>query len=239
MRHLLIVVVALLTPIGVAWPCRPPPPMRSVMVLLTAPDATLPADGAILVTRHDVPANTRAGGDHDVRWVVKDGAGADVKLTVEALGSGIERWIPADPADRDLLIRDDAGTLIATLHQTAAASKTHLAAPKASRFDSTLGRNGALREGVPGGAATLVLGQDPPTGARFLAVAISTGSETMPHSASALPAARRTFDFSTYAHKSCAGGGSAPIFIGQHIAMTWVDDLGRRSDRATVTVRRR
>src|SRR3569623_212193 len=115
MRSFLLIVIASLLPAAAAWPCAQPPPMRSELTLVTAADATLPADGAILVARHDAPVR---GGlrDGDEHWTIKDGNGHDVTFTVEDLGSSIERWVPKGAADRDLVIVDEAGKQIAKLH---------------------------------------------------------------------------------------------------------------------------
>jgi hypothetical protein len=212
--------------------------MQSELVLLTKADATLPADGAILVTHRDVLMNGPLA--RGARWVVNDGSGAKVEITVEDLGSAIERWIPKTPADRDLVIRDEAGTLVATLHQTAAPSKGQLAAPKVRSFTSTtrLDANVGGGEGVAGASTKLELVQDPPTGTRFLAIAITNGADSYAQSALVPTAAKRKFEATTYAHKSCARGGPTPVFIGQHVALSWIDELGRRSTSTKVTVQK-
>jgi hypothetical protein len=210
--------------------------MRSELVLLTAPDATLPADGAILVSRREVEVRDRAEADEDEKWKVKDGQGHDVALTNEDLGSAIERWVPTSAADRDLVIFDHAGKKIATLHQTKARSG-HLAAPqpKSLTSDASLSDQHSIPMGVPGGSMSLELGDDPPADARFLTIAI-TGTGARVHSAFKLTGQQRKFEATAYAHKSCSRGGPAPIFIGEHVALTWVDSLGRRSAVAAATV---
>jgi hypothetical protein len=209
--------------------------MRNELVLLTAPDATVPGDGAILVTRRAVASGGRDG-DHDARWTVKDAAGHDVALTVEILGSGVECWQPKIAADRDLVISDEAGMAIATLHQTKAKSGT-VTAPRAKSVKSTTRMEDLRRmmSGVPGGTTTLELAQDPPTDARFLTIAV-TGSGAFAHSAIEPTAAKRTFEWTTYSHKSCAPAGIESLVVGQHIAITWIDGLGRRSSATPLTV---
>lgn len=210
-----------------AWACPHPPPMRSKLSLVTAPDATLPADGAILVTRLEVQGNV-----NDV-LTVEDGAGKPVALTVEDMGSGVERWVPV-AGTRDLVLRDQKHAVVATLHQTKQAAAA-LAAPSVRSFRSTLvpaeGRN---FPGVPGGTTKLELGKDAPAGARFLVIAVS-GSGARAHSAIAPTANQRTFESTTYAHKGCAGGGPGPIAVGEHVSISWLDDLGRRSAATTTT----
>lgn len=237
MRSLLFIVLASLIP-SIAWPCAQPPPMRSELVLLTAPDATIPGDGAILVTRREVQA-TGPNGEHDARWTVKDGGGHEVALTVEILGSGVERWQPKTAADRDLVIADEAGKQIAKLHQTRAKSGP-LAAPRAKSLKSTLTMDDVrkMQSGVPGGGTTLELDQDPPTDVRLLTIAV-TGTGAYAHSAVQPTAGKRAFEWTSYSHKSCARGGIESLIVGQQIAITWIDGLGRRSPATALTVGRR
>ena len=234
MRSFLFVVIASLLPAVTAWPCARPPPMRSELTLVTAADATLPADGAILVTRHDAPIRGSSS-DGDEHWTINDGDGHDVTFTVEDLGSSVERWVPKGAADRDLVIVDEAGKEIAKLHQTKASSGK-LAAPKPRSLTSTTSMDDARRmpSGVPGGTTKLELAADPPAEARFLAIAI-TGHAARVHSSVVPTAAQRIFKFTSYSHKSCMRGGPAPIFIGERVGLTWIDGLGRRSAVAQVT----
>jgi len=208
--------------------------MRSELTLVTAADATLPADGAILVTRHETPSRGR-NADTDEHWKLQDGDGHDVEFVVEDLGSSVERWVPKGAADRDLVILDEAGKQIAKLHQTKASS-AKLAGPRPGSLTSTTGMDDARKmpSGVPGGTNQLELAGDPPAGAVYLTLAI-TGRAARVHSAIAPAAKQRKFEETYYAHKSCMGGGSAPIFIGEHVGLTWVDALGRRSAVAQVT----
>ncbi|MEP6864071.1 MAG: hypothetical protein ABJE66_25810 [Deltaproteobacteria bacterium] len=233
MRSLLFIVIASLVPVSAAWPCAAPPPMRSVLQLVTAPNATLPGDGAILVTRHEVAA--KGVHDGDEHWKLRDAAGHDVVFEVEDLGSSLERWIPATSADRDLVIVDEAGKKIATLHQTKVKSPGP-AAPRALSLTSTasLADASVMQMGVPGGTTTLELAADPPADARFLTIEI-TGSGARVHSSIAPTAQQRKFVATSYAHKSCARGGPGAIFIGEHVAVRWVDSLGRRSSAAQIT----
>jgi hypothetical protein len=207
--------------------------MRSVLTLVTAPGATLPADGAILVSRREV--SSRGQDEADEHWKLRDGNGRAVGFKVEDLGSSVERWVPATAADRDLVILDEAGKQIATLHQTKAKSAS-LAAPKALALTSTtsLADANTMQMGVPGGTTTLELGTDPPADARFLTIEI-TGSGARVHSSIAPTGQQRKFVATSYAHKSCARGGPEPIFIGEHVAVSWVDSLGRRSAAAQIT----
>jgi len=232
MRSLLLIVAASLVP-AAAWPCAAPPPMRSVLSLVTAPGATLPADGAILVSRHEVYA--KGADDHDEHWKVHDLDGRDVAFTVEDLGSSVERWVITKAADRDLVILDEAGKRIATLHQDKAKSPS-VAAPNPASLTATtsLAEARAMQMGVAGSAMTLVLGGDPPTGARFLTIAI-TGSGARAHSAIAPKPNQRTFESTAYAHKSCSRSGVEPLFSGEKVELTWVDDLGRRSAATQIT----
>jgi len=240
MRSLLLITLAFLLPVSVAWPCAQRPPMRNELSLVTAADTTIPGDGAILVTRHEVPTRGRDGdADFDERWTVKDGEGHDVALTVEILGGGVERWQPKVPADRDLVILDEAGKEIAKLHQTKAKSRA-LAAPRAKSAKSTtlMEDRRKMMSGVPGGTTTVELGQDPPADARFLAIAV-TGSGAFAHSALAPTPGSRTLEWTTHTHKTCAGGGVESLVVGQHIALAWIDGLGRRSAPAALTVGQR
>lgn len=235
MRSLLFVVIASLLPASTAWPCARPPPMRSELVLVTAAQATIPADGAILVMRREVPARDGRAFDSDEHWQLKDGSGHEVAFTIEDLGSSVERWIPRGAADRDLVIIDEAGKKVAELHQTKASS-SGLAAPKTRSLMTTTSRDDAraMSMGVPGGSMKLELAGDPPADARYLTIAI-TGSGARAHSAIAPAASQREFTSTSYPHKSCARGGPGPIFIGERVALTWVDALGRRSTPANVT----
>jgi hypothetical protein len=235
MRSLWFIILASLVPTS-AWPCAQPPPTRSELVLLTATDATLPGDGAILVTRRDVKAESRF--EPDVRWTVKDAAGHVVALQIEDLGSGIERWHPTSPADRELVIRDPAGKLVAKLHQTRAKAKSAaLDAPRAKRLESTTTIDDVRKftDGVPGSATSLELAQDAPADAKYLVIAV-TGTGAYAHSALAPKPSQHTFEWSTYAHKNCMHVGPAPILVGQQVALTWIDSLGRRSPATEVTV---
>lgn len=233
MRSLVIVLACVLP--SVAFPCAPPPPTRSELALLTAPDTTLPADGAILVSRHEVIA-TGPRGDRDEQWKVKDGEGREVALVVESLGSGIERWQPKNAAERDLVISREDGTQVAKLRQSVAKSAV-LAAPKAKSVRSTIDLDEIRKasSGPPGGATTLELTQDPPAEAKLLVVAV-TGNGAYAHSATAPIAGKRTFEWVSYAQKRCAGGWIESLVVGQHIAITWIDELGRRSAATSLTV---
>ena len=235
MRSSLFVVIASLVPATAAWPCARPPPMRSELTLVTAADATLPADGAILVTRQETPTRDRNADDGDEQWTLQDGDGHAVEFEVEDLGSSVERWVPKGAADRDLVIVDATGKQIAKLHQTKGSS-AKLARPRPASLTSTTSMNDARKmpSGVPGGINTLELAGDPPTGAVYLTLAI-TGTAARVHSAIAPAAKQRKFEETYYPHKSCTGGGSAPIFVGEHVGLTWVDALGRRSAVAQVT----
>ena len=206
--------------------------MRSVLELVTAPNATLPADGAILVTRSEAPAREN---ERDEQWKLQDGNGHDVPFRAELLGGSAERWVPTTTADRDLVIVGTAGKKIATVHQTKTKSPA-LAAPKAVSLTSTtsLADAHAMRMGVPGSAVALVLASDPPADARFLTIAI-TGDAPRVHSVFEAKPNQRKFEITTYAHKSCASGGPEPLFAGEHVALTWVDSLGRRSAATQIT----
>lgn len=206
--------------------------MRSTLELVTAPGATLPADGAILVSRHEVVAKDDKP---DEQWKVRDGNGHDVPFTAEDLGSSVERWVPTTAVDRDLLIINEAGKTIATLHQTKAKSG-RVAAPQATSLTATTSLADAytMRMGVPGSTMTLVLGSDPPADARFLAIAI-TGSGARVQSAVEPTAHQRKFESTTYTHKSCSRGGPVPLYSGEHVALTWIDTLGRRSAATQIT----
>jgi hypothetical protein len=209
--------------------------MRSVLSLVTAPDATLPADGAILVSRHEVYARGQEREVRDEHWKLHDKNGHDVAFTVEDLGSSVERWVITRAADRDLVVLDEAGKKIATLHQTTAKSPS-VAAPNPTSLTATtsLAEAHATQMGVAGSAMTLVLGGDPPADARFLTIAI-TGSGARVHSAIAPKPNQRTFESTAYAHKSCSRGGVEPLFSGERVALTWIDSLGRRSAATQIT----
>lgn len=235
MRSLLFIVIASLVPAATAWPCARPPPMRSELALLTPADATLPGDGAILVVRREVPARNRDAADRDAQWKLEDGNGHEIAFTVEDLGSSVERWVPSSAADRELVLRDEAGKRVATLHQTKATSG-RLAAPRPKSLTSTvsLAEARTMTMGVPGGTMKLELSADAPADTRFLTIAIS-GSGARAHSAITPAEHQRAFEATSYAHKSCARGGPGPIFAGERVALTWVDQLGRRSPAAQLT----
>ncbi|MEO8453357.1 MAG: hypothetical protein ABI647_26450 [Gemmatimonadota bacterium] len=205
-------------------------------MLVTAPDAVLPADGAIVVRRHEVVANRMA---NDEQWTVKDGNGHAVTVAAEVLGGGYERWLPAGPAERDLVIFNGAGKRVAKLHQTATKSPA-LQVLRAASAKSTLSMDDLRKfeAGVPGGATTLELAQDLPAEAQLFIVAI-TGSAPRAYTAIAPTTERRKFEWASYAHKSCARGGLEPLVIGEHIALTWIDSVGRRSAVTALTVGRR
>jgi len=212
--------------------------MRSELTLVTAADATLPADGAILVTRREVPVRN-ATRDTDEHWTLQDGDGHDVAYAIEDLGSSVERWVPQGAADRDLVILGEDGNQIARIHQSKTSSPK-LARPRPSSLSSTTSMADARKipSGVPGGTTTLELSVDPPADARYLTIAI-TGSGARVHSAVAPTDKQRKFETTTYAHKSCMRGGPGPILIGDHIGLTWVDALGRRSAVAQITATKR
>lgn len=237
MRPLLSVVLAWFVPVSVAWSCPAPQPTRSELILLTAATATLPPDGAILVTHRQVAIQNHTEAT-STAWTVRDAAGRKIKLTVEDLGSGVERWIPASPATRTLVILDETGKRIATLHQTKANSTEPLSAPTARSISSSVSLDQArVFPGVIGGTTVVELSKDPPAHGRFLAIAI-TGASGYVHSAMELrSASQRTFQATSYARKSCASSrGPGPLFIGQHVGLRWIDELGRVSPTTQVTV---
>jgi hypothetical protein len=207
--------------------------MRSVLALVTAADATIPAEGAILVSRREVYA--KGDNEADEHWKVHDSAGREIAFTIEDLGSSVERWVLTTTKDRDLLIVDETGKQIAKLHQTKAKSPS-VAAPNAASLTATtsLAEARAMQMGVAGSAMTLVLGGDPPPDARFLTIAI-TGSGARAHSAIEPKPHQRTFEATAYAHKSCSRGGVEPLFSGERVALTWIDSLGRRSAATQIT----
>ncbi|CAN5251223.1 hypothetical protein BH11MYX1_BH11MYX1_43740 [soil metagenome] len=207
--------------------------MRSELVLVTAPDAVIPADGALLVGRREVEPDGKQG---DAHWTVKDASDHVVAIVVEDLGSDLERWQLGSVADRDLRILDEAGTLIAKVHQSAHRGPGTLASPAPSRFTSTLRRDArAPTYGVPGSTTKLVLGRASPTGAQYLTIAV-VGTGGHAHSSLVPTANQRTFETTTSAGKSCAFTGPGPLAVGQRVALTWVDVLGRRSAATEVTI---
>lgn len=223
------ILLVMLVP-ATAWPCQPRPPSHQQLVLLTAAGATLPADGAILVTRRELPGET----DDEDAWTVEDGTGKRVEITAEDLGSDLERWVPASPADRDLVIRNAKHAVVATLHQTSQ-HPAALAAPSVRGMRSSVVPKDLHmpQGGVPDASTKLELGKDLPASARYVTIAIAgTGA----HAHSAVAAGARTFEATTYAHKSCADVGPGPIAVGQRVSITWVDDLGRRSPATTAAV---
>jgi hypothetical protein len=96
--------------------------MRSVLVLVTAPDAAILADGAILVRRE--LSSREDGTQGDAHWTVQDSSHQVVAMVIQDLGSRLERWQLASVADRELRIVSDTGAVIATIHQRSQANRT-------------------------------------------------------------------------------------------------------------------
>jgi hypothetical protein len=160
-----------------------------------------------------------------------------VKITVEDIGSSVERWVPASTADRDLVITDESGKRIATLHQSKTRSTTTIAAPTVRSFKSTANLDEAKKfPGVMGGATTLELANDPPASVRFLSISIAAETSYVHSSVVATSFKKRILQTATYSRKSCAHGGPGPVFIGQHVELRWVDELGRRSAPGAATI---
>lgn len=235
MRRLLFISLICVTA-HPAWPCQPRPVPHATLALLTSPGSILPGNGALIVLRRQVEGSR--GDDDDIadeHWIVKDGDGHEVAITTEDLGSGLERWRPTTIANRDLVIFDQTGKQIAKVQQIVGKA-VGPSAPKAKRVRSTLARTRPVpMDAVPGGKTSLELDQDPPADAIALTIAI-TGSGGFAHSSYQPTAKQRTFEWATFTRKACAGGGIEPLLIGEHIAITWVDKLGRRSPQTALTV---
>lgn len=225
MRAALLIIAALSPP---AWPCQPHPPPEMELTLITSPDATLPLDGAILVKRHEA---THHAGPISRSFTIVDGRGRAVGIDIDALGGGLERWVPRAPTVRDLVIRDQSGTKIATLHQNRE-KPAALASPSVQRVTTTAELRSSPVPGIPGGTATFVLDADPPPDAR-LAIFV-TGRYSRAHAVVEPASGQREVSTEAPASKGCGRVTISPIYVDEDVSLTWVDNRGRRSKPTTI-----
>lgn len=222
-----LLVCAVLATSASAWACPHPPPMRARLTLTTPDGATIPGDGGLIVTRSmemDFDDGvTRAGAD-GAALRVRTADGAALAPAVDYLGDGIERWRFPTTTARDLEVLDDAGAVIATIHQARTARRA-LAAPRIKRLSSTAARGaGGPAYGVPGSHMVLDLAVRAPTaGATLVAELVGAG----PWFTAAAPADRRVVR-DTYAGKGCAGG-PGPVVAGTRLRFAWLAPDGRLS----------
>ncbi|MEZ4402949.1 MAG: hypothetical protein R3B06_23205 [Kofleriaceae bacterium] len=216
-----------------AHACPGRPPTVDTLTLLTAPGATIPADGALLVQRGHAMDHDGTGAG--AAWTIRRADGAAVAVTVEALGGGVERWVLAPTARGRLEIVDASGASVGTVERTAQRG-ARLAGPRARALTSTItARVSRSFPGVPGGTTALTLARPAPAGVRYLAVAL-VDAGGYPQAAWPAAPGQQRFASTTYAHKSCAGNGVSPLVAGQRVELSWVDEFGRRSRPARATV---
>lgn len=211
--------------------CPARPPTRTSLEIVTAADAVIPADGAILVRRHEVPWGATAVEEVTARTA----GGAPVTLEREPLGGDLERWRITTPGTEDVELVDDAGEVVRVVHR-GAASAAALPAPKLRRFTSTVSRGmRSPPQGVLGGTTTLALAAAPPPAAAYLSVVLGRGADAFPQLLFPVVAGQREYQQVTYTRKSCSGGPPTTL-AGTRMSVSWIDALGRRSPPRVVTV---
>ena len=212
--------------------CPGPQPTATVLQLLTAADAVIPPDGALLVERTFVTAGPRAVGDEE--WTLRTHDGAAVGYEVEPVSDSVERWRLTSPGTDDVEIVDQTGTVIGVVHR-GRASSAPLRAPLVRRVTSTAARGTAVPPmGVLGANVVVTLVRPPPAAARFLVLA-SAGVDAYPHFTPAVVAGKVRYQQLTYTRKACSGGPPSTL-IGDRMSVSWIDGLGRRSRARVVTV---
>jgi|JI10StandDraft_1071094.scaffolds.fasta_scaffold18876_6 hypothetical protein len=211
--------------------CPAPPPMIEQLTLVSDAGTVLPADGALLVERSEVPMR----GGRDEGWALRGPDGQPVAYDVEPLGRGLERWRVRAAGERDLTI-SVGGTVLHTIHQTRV-GKAKLAAPRVRAVTSTANRSTPTSPmAVLGATVTITLGRPGPARARYLAIALAT-AEPLPLVVLPVTAGQKDFEIVSYTRKSCSQGDPT-IFAGDRLLLTWIDGQGRRSAASRVTVAR-
>ena len=206
------------------------PPPSHKLALVTAADAVLPPDGALVVRRIEVAGGPAPKADE--AWIVRSG-GRTLTVTVDAFAGGFERWAVPEGAD-PLEIVDESGKVIATIARSAP-SATPLPAPQVARLTSNTARKTvAPVMGILGAIVTVQLRRPAPTGALL----VVTGAGGLPYFTWPTTVDGKRFRAESYTRKSCTGGGPPTTFIGDRLNLRWLDPLGRISRPAQVTVQR-
>lgn len=232
----LLVAAGLLVALSLPRPasaCPAPPPTRTSLELVTAADAVIPPDGALLVRRAEVPWGTPTVDDLTARTT----DGAKVTLESEPLGGDLERWRMSPPGTTDVELVDSAGKVVRVVHR-GAATAAPLPTPKLRRFSSTVSRG--MRpppQGILGGTVTVTLAASAPPTAEYLAIVEGAGVDAFPVLLFPLVAGQREYQQVSYTRKSCSGGPPT-ILAGARLSVSWIDALGRRSPVRKVTVTR-
>ena len=214
----LLLFVAFVTAATPAFACPPPRPGVVRLTLATPDGTTIPADGALLVTR---------GEDYDTEgdaWTVRTTDGTAVAVTIEPLADGLERWKLA-PGDRDLELVDAKGAVVRRFHQSTTTGAA-LAAPKLKRLVSSADGKPMRFPGVAASHVRLDLSSAPPSRALFLLADMpAAGTDPIPWLA--LPPSTH-HERTTPAHKSCSPG-PAPVTAGMKLRFRWLTADGRLS----------
>jgi hypothetical protein len=218
-----------------AHACPAPPPMATVLRLVTPGGTTLPPDGALLVERTRVQ---RHGAQGDQTWTVRVKGGAAVAVTSESLGMNLERWVLAGSGDRELEVVDSKGKVLATVRQHTQ-KVAPLPAPSLTSMTSTHARGTPPTPGgMPAFTMIATLARKPPADARYLAVSLDSANGMV---ATTFPIAgqQMRFESKSFGGKNCGyGGGAYPIAAEERVSLFFVDAMGRRSAAAKLKILR-
>lgn len=226
LRPVLAVTLATISIATTAWACPQPPPMRSVVTLVTTAGTTIPTDGGLLLRETMAPDFQQltlkgSGAAPSVRAK----GGAALEPQIDYFADGLQRWRFPTKVERDLEVVDADGTVIATLHQIPTGASA-LAAPRIKRLASTARRDAAMApQGVPGSHMELDLATAPPARATTLVAELVDGE--VPWFGATVPRDRRIVR-DTFASKGCSGG-AGPVLAGTRLRFAWLDGNGRRS----------
>ena len=239
MQLALVAIVGIVTLTGTARACPAPPPMVTKLRLVTPAGTTLPPDGALLVERTRV---FRHGtGQGDAVWTVRERGGASVAVTMEPIGTSVERWVLAGGGDRELEVVDSKGKVVASLRQRTQ-KVAPLAAPKVQSMTSTVVRSSRpVPPPYPGAAQpfTMIatLAEQPPAGAQYLAVSLDAAAGMV---ATMFPIAAQQVRFESASHggKNCYGGAPMGIATEERVSLFFVDAMGRRSAATKIKIRK-
>lgn len=212
---------ALWAPPPAADACAPPQPTAARVAAVDPPADGIPADGALIVRRTHVPASNAT---KDGTLELRTKAGAKIAVTVELLGSDLERWRLAGDLDRDVELVDDAGKVVQVIRQRRGAA-AKLAPPRIKALTSTTSRKAAVPKGIAGATVRIVLAAALPANARYVALDLAGA---MPVAVFPVAAGQVDFSFVTHSRKSCSPGPPS-VLIGDRVALSWIDDHGRRS----------
>lgn len=194
-----------------------------VTTVATPANATLPADGGVVVIATYDRHGSFAAGDRAVHpeWRLRDGA-ARVAPTIDAVAPGLAVYRLGARAGKPgpIELEDDHHAVVATVAH-AEGKRAALAAPvvKALVYRAQLSRHG-------GTTVTATLDRPPPADAYALVIADAKGGGR-----SWTPVVPGALDQTPYAHEGCAAlpNGTVGSVPGDKVVLFWVDAGGRRS----------